>query len=93
MHACLSACPAMLTPRQHRKLPLAAACCPDSLMCHILGTADSRSRRRDPCLQCVQRIPALTNWLVVAIDEQLRDYCVEVGCCMSRGCCCRAIAC
>lgn len=32
------------------------------------------------CLpQCVQRIPSLTNYLVVAIDEQLRDYCVQVG--------------
>ncbi|PRW59143.1 Nucleotide-diphospho-sugar transferase family [Chlorella sorokiniana] len=28
-------------------------------------------------LECVQRIPTLKNWLVVAIDEQLRDYCVE----------------
>ena len=34
-------------------------------------------------LQCVQGIPGLTNWLVVAIDEQLRDYCVEVR---ARGC-------
>ena len=27
----------------------------------------------------MQRIPTLTNYLVVAIDEQLRDYCVEVS--------------
>ena len=32
-----------------------------------------------PRPQCVQRIPTLKNWLVVAIDEKLRDYCQERG--------------
>lgn len=28
-------------------------------------------------LDCARRLPSLTNWLVVAIDEELRDYCVQ----------------
>jgi hypothetical protein len=30
-------------------------------------------------LQCVQRIEGLTNWLVVAIDQELANYCKEHG--------------
>ncbi len=30
-------------------------------------------------LQCVQRIDSLTNWLIVAIDEELAAYCKEKG--------------
>jgi hypothetical protein len=30
-------------------------------------------------MQCVQRIPSFSNWLIVAIDQQLADYLKERG--------------
>ena len=30
-------------------------------------------------MQCVSRLNNTTNWLVVAIDEELADYCKERG--------------
>lgn len=37
------------------------------------------TRPRCPAAQCVQRLPSLTNFLVVAIDQELAGYCKEKG--------------
>lgn len=44
-----------------------------------LGQCSPRGAQTPSPPQCVQRLPSLTNYIVVAIDEELAAYCKEKG--------------